>query len=139
MTKKLTPENATPKDLRNFGFGMTLFFLVIGGLVWWKGHAPAAYGLWMAAVLVFLAPALFLPARLRPIFRGWMKIAGVLSWIISNTILCAIFYFIFTPVSWIQKLNGRDLLERKFPGHQESYWIDRSREPDNPKHFERLY
>lgn len=135
----MTPENAAPRDLRNFGFGMTLFCGVIGGLIWWKGHAPSAYGLWSAAFLVFLAPALLMPARLRPVFRVWMKIAGVMSWIISNTMLCAIFYLVFTAVSLIQKLIGRDLLALKFPGNQDSYWIDRSQEPDNPKHFERLY
>lgn len=118
---------------------MTLFCAALGGVLFWRGHSTVPYCLWGVGVLVFLVPALVSPGSLRPIFIVWSAIAVRLSWVISRFILMVLFYILFTLVSIVQKIIGRDPLDRKFPGEGASYWIDRSRETYNPKHFERLF
>lgn len=131
--------NPTPKELRQFGIGMTLFLALIGGLVIWRGHRTLAIDLWIVGVIVFFLPALLFPTGLKPIYRIWMKIALVISVVTSRVILSVLYYTVFTLVSIIQKILRRDVLEREFPGGKESYWIDRSKDEYNPKHFERLF
>jgi len=139
LIKKTSPANAPRKELRGFGIGMTLFCAFIGGILYWKGHPTGAFSLWIVGGVIFLIPALLFPEGLRPVFIGWSAIAVRLSWVISRLVLLLIFYLLFTAVSLIQKIIRRDPLDRTFPGEKPSYWIDRSQEEYNPKHFERLF
>ncbi|MBN2326505.1 MAG: sxtJ [Candidatus Omnitrophica bacterium] len=139
MIKQTSPSQAPIKELRGFGVGMTLFCAALGGLLFWRGSAEWAYRLWIIGGVVFLAPAILFPRGLRPIFIVWTAIAKRLSWVISRIVLLLIFFVLFTFVSLIQKIIRRDPLERKFPGDESSYWIDRSKEEYNPNHFERLF
>ena len=139
MIKKHSPSNAPIKELRGFGIGMTLFCSVIGSLLYWKGNPSWAYRLWIIGGIAFLAPALLFPRGLRPMFVVWSAIAVRLSWVMSRLVLVLIFFGMFTFVSLVQKIIGRDILDRKFPDEKDTYWIDRSKDEYNPKHFERLF
>ena len=68
-----------------------------------------------------------------------MKFAFVLGWINQRVILSLVYYLVFTPISLIQRMIGRDPLERKPDSNQKTYWVDRSQEEYNPKHFERQF
>ena len=118
---------------------MTLLCMVLGGILLWRGHPYWTYRLWIIGGVVFLAPALLFPTGLRPIFVVWTAIAERLNWIVSRLVLVLIFYILFTIISLIQKIIRRDPLDRQFPGNASTYWIDRSQEETNPKHFERLF
>ncbi|MGC9327763.1 MAG: SxtJ family membrane protein [Candidatus Hinthialibacter sp.] len=139
MIKQTPPSQASIQELRGFGAGMTLFCAALGGLLFWRGSAEWAYGLWMTGGIVFLPPAILFPRALRPFYIVWTAIAKRLSWVISRTVLLLIFFVLFTFVSLIQKIIRRDPLDRKFPGEASSYWIDRSEEEYKPNHFERLF
>ncbi len=139
MIKQPSPQNASSKDLRGFGIGMTLFCLMLGGLLMWRGNLTWCYRLWMVGGIVFLAPAILFPTGLRPIFIVWSAIAVRLSWVMSRLVLSIIFFIIFTAVSLVQKIIRRDAMDIKFPDECETYWVDRSKEEYNPKHFERLF
>jgi hypothetical protein len=139
LINQSSPANAPLKELRGFGIGMTLFCAFLGGVLFWRGHPHVSYVLWIIGALVFLIPAMLSPGVLRPIFIAWTAVALRLNWVISRLILCLLFYGMFTLVSIVQKIIKRDPLDRKFPGEGSTYWIDRSQETYNPKHFERLF
>lgn len=136
MIKPNQPVTLT--ELRKFGLVMAGMLILFSLLALWKENRTLAMILWIVAGINFLLPALFLPTALRPIYRWWMKLAFALGWLNQRIILSVVFYGIFTPVSFIQKIIGRDPLHRKFDTSQETYWIKRDPEY-NPKHFERQF
>ncbi len=129
----------TPKDLRTFGITMAIMLTLISGIFVWRGHWIVVYALWIIAGLNFLIPALLFPKGLRPVFRVWMKFAFALGWLNSRIILSLCYYLMFTPISIVQRLIGRDALEYRKKEEKDSYWHDRSSEEYNPKHFEKQF
>ncbi len=59
------------------------------------------------------------------------RLFKVLEWII----LGAVFYGLFTPMSMLYRLMGRDLLRRRLNGSQKSYWLECSQSKLSPKDF----
>lgn len=138
MTKQSAPLDT--HELRKFGLLMAGVFLLISGIMAWKGHWTAMRVMWFIAGVVFLCPALVWPKALGPVHRNWMKLAAVLGWVNQRIILSLVYYLLFTPISWIQRLIGRDPLERKFPiPNKTSYWHDRRGKEFNRKHFQRQF
>jgi hypothetical protein len=135
----INPATATASDLRKFGITMTIMLVLFSGIAVWKGNWTVAYFIWTLAGLIFLLPAVLFPTVLRPVFRVWMKLAFVLGWINQRVILALVFYLVFTPISLFQKIIGRDPMERRPEPDKPSYWVDRSGEEYNPKHFERQF
>ncbi|MEW6239067.1 MAG: SxtJ family membrane protein [Candidatus Omnitrophota bacterium] len=127
------------KDLRKFGCLMAGVIALLSLIAVWREHWMTAYFLWTIAGVVFLLPALVFPENLRTVYKYWMKFALFLGWLNSRIILFLIFFFMFIPISVIQRIIGRDPMHRIFEPEAKSYWIDRSQEKYNPKHFERQF
>lgn len=111
----------TKKELRKFGFVMTVPLAIIGGILYWRQKPAAPYLLILAAF--FLFSGFLFPTILRPIEKIWMKIAEFISAIMTRVILFLTFYLVITPVGLILRLIGKDLLEIKFDPNRESYWV----------------
>lgn len=118
---------------------MAIAFGIIGLIPAWKDHWTISYVFWGISVILFLLPALIYPMSLRPIHKYWMKFAIAVGWFNSRLILSLMFYLVFTPVALFMKLIGRDPLERRYVKESDTYWVDRSKEEINPKHFERQF
>ena len=112
-------------------FGLTFFvvFLLIALLpLLSRGSVrPLALGV----ALVFLAVSLVAPAVLGPLNRLWLKFGELLHRITSPVILGIMFFGVITPVGWLMRLMGKDLLRMKFDRDCTSYWI--RREPPGPE------
>ena len=109
------------RDLRKFGFIMTVPLAVIGGLALWRGRAAGPY---LAALAVFfLAAALLFPRALAPIERTWMAFATKLSVVMTYVVLTLTFYLVITPFGLLLRLLGKDLLQRKLDSDLKSYWM----------------
>lgn len=111
----------TKKELRKFGFVMIVPLAIIGGFLLWKATPAAPYLLILAAF--FLISSLLLPSILRPIERIWMKIAELISAVMTRAILVLTFYLVITPMGLILRLIGKDLLDMKFDSNRKSYWV----------------
>ena len=61
---------------------------------------------------------------LSPFNNLWMRFGLFLGMIINPVVMGFIFFFIFTPVSFLMKLFGRDELSLQFK-KKSSYWINR--------------
>src|SRR5262249_2223822 len=112
------------RRLRKFGLTVGGVFLVLA-LTLFLRHRRGAFmyafsgiggGLVLGGALV--------PALLAPVERAWMAVAHVLGWINTRILLTAVFFVVFTPISLVLRLIGRDPLDRKRDKSRPSYWID---------------
>lgn len=118
----------TRAELRKFGLTMAVPLTLLGGLAWWRGSDLSTW-LWAAAG-VFLVTGLILPGALGPVERAWMKLAWILSSIMTRVLLTLSFFLVITPFGWLLRLMGKDLLELRIDRERESYWVPV--EPDGP-------
>lgn len=137
MLKDQIPE-LDRAGLRNFGlttgaivallFGLFLPWLFDRGLPLWPWILAAILGAW----------ALVLPASLKPIYKGWMKVGLTLGFINTRIILFLLYYLIFFPVGLVIKLAGRDPMARALtPATDDSYRVASNKRDHT--HFERPY
>ena len=127
--------NARRRVLRNFGFVMAGAFGLIGGLGLWRGRSFASYLL--ALAVAFLLAGLLAPRSLNAIERGWMKLAGVLSAVMTRVILGLSFVLVITPVGLVRRLVVGDSLGLRPDREAASYWIKTEKDgpasrPDKP-------
>ena len=74
--------------------------------------------------------SLIVPRWLAPLNRLWLKFGELLHRITSPIILGIMFFGVITPVGWLMRRTGKDLLRMKFDREAPSYWI--KREPPGP-------
>lgn len=110
----------TKRELRKFGIVMAIPLGIIGGILFWKGQFSGNYFFILAAF--FFLNGLLSPGILGPIERVWMKVAEIISMVMTRVILILTFYFVITPVGLLLKLIGKDLLRMKFEPDRKSYW-----------------
>ena len=127
----LSRQDAHRKQSSDRFFGLTFFvvFLIIAlwPLLGQKPVQPLALGL----ALAFLAVSLAAPAVLAPLNRLWLKFGELLHRITSPIILGIMFFGVITPVGWLMRLAGKDLLRMKFDREAPSYWV--RRDPPGPE------
>jgi hypothetical protein len=116
------------RDLRKFGLLMGGALLIIGCVLIWRERWTGPYVIILSAF--FLCAGLLFPRVLAPIERIWMAFARVLGAVMTFAILSLTFFLIITPMGFILRLFGKDLLQRKFDSRKQSYWI--AVEPDGP-------
>lgn len=75
---------------------------------------------WIVAVVLILW-GLFLPARLRLLYRSWMKLALLLGKINSMVLLSLLYIGLFSPLGIVMRLFGYDPLRQKYQAHAPSY------------------
>ena len=128
------PVPATTENIRSFAFGLAGIFvlfatvpLIYRGWDAMKGTPKILYG---AALAVFLV-GLIVPGVLKPVFVGWMKLAGGIGWFNTNLILVLSFYLMITPVAVLRRLLGRDRMHRALDKSAATYWRKK------PKKFEK--
>jgi Saxitoxin biosynthesis operon protein SxtJ len=87
---------------------------------------------WLLAVAVGLVViSLFAAWTLRPLNRLWSRLGLLLNRVVSPIVLGVIFYAVVTPVGFVLRARGRDLLRLRFDQTAPSYWI--VREPPGPR------
>lgn len=114
---------------KKFGILFIIIFSLLSLYLFMNG-----FHLWLwASVSVniyFLITTLIKPELLTPLNRLWMKFGFLLSKIVSPLVISFIFFIIFTPVSILFKMTGRDVLEIK-DNNKNSYWKIRSKSDTN--------
>lgn len=125
----------TRRTLRQFA-GLWLAFF--GGMAAWQyfaeGRPTAALAFGVLALTI--GPlGLAWPAAVRPIYVGWMVLAFPIGWTVSQVILGAMFYLVFTPLSLVFRLIGRDALGRSRRSNSASYWAPKPTPVDAKSYF----
>ena len=118
-------KNAIPSN-KNFGIIFAILFLVISFWPLLKGEDLRNWSLIIA--LIFLVLGLINSKILTPLNQIWFKFGLLLGRIVSPLIMGVIFFFVVTPIGFIMRILGKDLLNLKF-NKDKSYWIKK----DGPK------
>lgn len=125
----------SPRTLRQFAGLWLLFF---GGLACWQSLARGRPALGTAMAVLALGVGLLgllRPRIIRPIYVGWMIAAFPVGWVVSQLLLAAIFYGVFTPIGFCLRATGWDLLGIHFQQNRETYWISKPMPHDVRRYF----
>jgi hypothetical protein len=126
----------TTRDLRHFGWIVGVGFAIIG--LWpavVRHSSPRLWPLTLAGILSITA--LVAPKTLRPFFRVWMAIGGVLGWVNTHIILGIVYYLLIVPMGAIQRWRKHDPLERALDKNISTYKTARAKRP--PSHMQHQY
>ncbi|MGH7664473.1 MAG: hypothetical protein ACRENI_09305 [Gemmatimonadaceae bacterium] len=119
------PARLTAAEGRSFAFTVGSALLVLGAILWWRGHLPVAFGVIPVAVVLFLA-GLMLPARLGPVYRAWMRFGLLLSRVTMPIFMAFVYFLVITPIGLLRRALGGNAL-RGPVAEGESYWLSRDR------------
>ena len=131
-------DRSDTKELRNYGLVMALALSVIGAVLLWrdKGHYPVFFGIAAA----FLLAALAVPVALKPVYRAWMTLAGLLGWVMTRVILIVAFVVLLAPIGLLLRLCGKDILDIRFKtAGEDSYWKERDSERPGQRDYEKQF
>lgn len=113
---------------RSFGWLFTTVFALLGGYSLWQDGWLYPWAFALAGITAGLTLAQ--PEWLAPLNRAWMCLGGLLHRVVSPVVLGLIFYVVFTPVGFVMRLAGRDIMRRRFEPGAATYWLDR--DPPGP-------
>lgn len=133
----------TLKLVKEFGFILSGFLIVapaiVGVLKWHFANEPFHYWLgWPVFSVLVLILNFALPSVVAVIFRCAMMFGHAVSAVLMRVILAVLFYLVFTPMSLIARMIGKDLLDQKLDPGCESYWQRRPAQPPKEQ-YERMF
>tara|TARA_Y100000741_G_scaffold353093_1_gene325862 strand:+ start:19 stop:402 length:384 start_codon:yes stop_codon:yes gene_type:complete len=109
----------------NRSFGV-VFFIVFLLIAFYPLMFKEDIRLWSLIIsLIFLALGLLNSKILTPLNKIWFKFGIFLGKLISPLIMGIIFFFVVTPIGFIMRLLGKDVLNIKF-NNNKSYWIEKN-------------
>ena len=108
---------------RSFGVVFFIVFLII------SVYPILNYGeirVWALIISsIFLILGLVNSKLLSPLNNLWFRLGIFLGKIISPIIMGIIFYLVVTPIGFLMRILGKDLLNLKY-NKNNSYWIEKS-------------
>ena len=110
---------------RSFGILFFLFFLILS--IWPLKNGENLNKYFFAISIIFLLLGLINSKLLSPLNKIWIKFGEILGIFISPVIMALVYFVILTPVSFVVRMFGKDLLGLKFLKEKESYWIKRKK------------
>lgn len=111
---------------RKFGFFFTALFILTGIYLFNMASIGLAYFFFGLAGILFVV-TLFKEESLLPLNKLWMRFGLLLGMIVGPIVLAIIFFTLFTPISLLMKIFGRDELRLKL-SNRTSHWKNRSNE-----------
>lgn len=108
------------REIKKFSLIMFIGFLILG-LIFYFRNKPFYLIFWVVAAGVIFLRFIFLSALI-PLYKIWMRLAHILSWINTRIMLIIIFFLVFTPISLILKIIRKDLLDIKIYHDKKTYW-----------------
>lgn len=120
-------------------FGITIGAIVAGlfGLLlpWIFKHGLPTWPWVLGGGLV--AWGIVAPASLRPVYRGWMRLAHLISRVTTPIVLGVVFLLFIVPTALILRLANRDPMARRLDPDQASYRLPARQAPAT--HMEKPY
>ena len=108
---------------RSFGVVFFIVFLLIALYPLLNNNEVRLWSLIIS--VLFLILGIVNSKILSPLNKIWFKFGLILGKIISPIIMGIIFFLVVTPIGFIMKLLGKDLINLKF-NNEKSYWIEKS-------------
>ena len=112
----------SPAEGRRFGLTVGLAFVALAGLFYWRGFQSAsAIAAGLGTLLV--VAGLVVPAHLGPVYRGWMKLALLISKVTTPIFMAVVYFLVITPTGFILRAFGHRSLVSA--GNDGTHWITR--------------
>ena len=108
---------------RSFGVVFFIVFLLIALYPLLNNNEVRLWFLIISGL--FLILGILNSKILSPLNKIWFKFGLLLGKIISPIIMGVIFFLVVTPIGFIMKLLGKDLINLKF-NNEKSYWIQKT-------------
>ena len=108
---------------RSFGIVFSLVFLLIALYPLINNKDIRLWSLVIS--LIFLALGLIKSKILSPLNKIWFKFGIILGLVVSPVIMGIIFFLVVTPIGFIMRLLGKDILNLKYQ-NDKSYWIQKN-------------
>jgi len=112
---------------RSFGFVFAAVFALIGCWPLLRLGLPRWWALALAVAFALLALAR--PQILHPLNLAWLALGRLLHRVISPVIMGMIFFLCVTPIAWIMRFRGKDVLSLARRRDLSTYWITREPQP----------
>ena len=107
---------------RRFALTVAAAFAVIAIFAFWRDRGMIA-GLIGAVAAALLLAGIFIPGRLEPVERGWMKFAHAISRVTTPIFMGIVYFVVLTPAGVIRRTFGANPLVH--PADEGSYWATR--------------
>ena len=109
-------------------FGL-LFFLVFFIIAFWsfRGDVDQIKVWSIGFSVVFLVLGLINSKLLTPLNKSWHYLGIVLGMVVSPIVMGIIYFLVVSPIGFIMRLLGKDLLRLKFDKNIKSYWINKDK------------
>ena len=118
-------KNTEIKIGSNKSFGI-VFFIVFLLIAIYPLINNGELRIWSLVVaIIFFILGLVNSKVLTPLNKLWFKFGLLLGKIVSPLIMGFIFFFVVTPIAFIMRIIGKDLLNLKF-NNKKSYWIEKT-------------
>ena len=108
---------------RSFGVVFFIVFLLIALYPVINNEEIRAWSLIVS--LIFLVLGLLNSKILNPLNQIWFKFGVLLGRIISPLIMAIIFFFVVTPIGFIMRILGKDILNLRY-NTKKTYWIEKT-------------
>ena len=114
-----------PKIGSNRSFGI-VFFVVFLIISFWPLININEIRIWALIIsIIFLTLGLINSKILTPLNKLWFKFGILLGKIVSPIILGIIYFFVVTPIGFLMRFFGKDVLNLKY-NNNKSYWIEKT-------------
>ena len=111
---------------KSFGLLFFIVFFLIGLWPLLDDNSPNIIILFFG--IVFLILGLINSKILTPLNKSWIKFGELLGRFIAPLVMIVVYFIVLTPLSFLIKILGKDLLKLKFLDTKESYWIEREKD-----------
>ena len=111
----------------NRGFGLLFFFVFVLIGLWPLKNGQNLNVYFLIISIPFLVLGILNSKFLTPLNKSWIKFGELLGRIIAPIVMGLVYFFILTPISFIVRIVGKDLLQIKF-SKDKSYWIKRKKD-----------
>ena len=110
---------------RNFGLVFFIVFLIVS---LWPLTYEEPIRTWSVILsLVFLILGLMNSKLLTPLNQLWFKFGMILGAVVAPIVMGVVFFLVVTPIGFIMRIMGKDLLRKRFDKKKETYWIKRDK------------
>ncbi|HKG62271.1 MAG TPA: SxtJ family membrane protein [Pyrinomonadaceae bacterium] len=101
------------RELRRFAIAMLIGFFVLGALSAWRARGIGTGSIVLWSIGVTLAVAAFVPKLGRIAYLAVYLPTSIIGYVVSNVMLALMFFLVITPLGFILKLTGKDLLQQR--------------------------
>ena len=110
---------------RNFGLFFFVVFLIVGI---WPLTSGESIRIWSTTIsLIFLILGLMNSKLLTPLNKLWLKLGIILGAVIAPIVMGVVFFLVVTPIGFVMRVLGKDLINKKYDKKIKTYWIDRDK------------